>query len=126
MSGWSFRRQFARIFSEEHPLTREEADDQWELVAHGGGGRIAHRLVEYMNERERHTDRWHGAVRDWAGDLHLAWGLRDPVATPAVLAGLRELRPAAPVTEWPDLGHYPQIEDPARVATAVERSLGGY
>ena len=126
MSGWSFRKQFARVFSDEHPLTEEEGRDQWELIAHGGGNRITHRLIEYMNERERFTDRWHGAVRDWGGDLHLAWGMRDPVATPAVLAGLRELRPSAPVTEWPELAHYPQIEDPARVAQAVERSLAGY
>jgi pimeloyl-ACP methyl ester carboxylesterase len=123
MNGPSFRRQFARIFSESHPLTREEADDQWELLAHGGGNRIAHRLVEYMAERERFTDRWHGAIRDWPGELRLAWGLLDPVATVPVLAGLRDLRPGVPVEEWPDLGHYPQIEDPARVAAAVEKAL---
>jgi pimeloyl-ACP methyl ester carboxylesterase len=125
MNGASFRRQFARIFSDGHPLSREEADDQWELLAHGGGNRIAHRLVEYMAERERLTDRWHGALRDWPGELRLCWGLLDPVATPPVLAGLRELRPGVPVEEWPDLGHYPQLEDPARVAAAVERAVGG-
>ena len=117
----AFRRQFGAIFSDEHPLTREEASDQWALIVHGGGKPIMHRLVEYMNERERYTDRWHGAGRDWPGSLRLSWGLQDPVATPAVLAGLRELRPNAPVEEWPDLGHYPQIEDPDRVAAAVER-----
>jgi pimeloyl-ACP methyl ester carboxylesterase len=124
LNGASFRRQFARIFSEGHPLSREEAGDQWELLAYGGGNRIAHRLVEYMAERERFTDRWHGALRDWPGDLRLCWGLLDPVATRPVLAGLRELRPGVPVEEWPDLAHYPQIEDPARVAAAVESALG--
>jgi len=123
MNRRAFRRQFGAIFSDEHPLSPEEADAQWELLAYGGGNRIAHRLVEYMNERERHTERWHGAVRDWPGTLRLVWGLEDPVATPAVLAGLRELRPAAPVEEWPDLGHYPQIEDPPRLAAAVEDAL---
>jgi pimeloyl-ACP methyl ester carboxylesterase len=29
-----------------------------------------------------------------------------------VLAGLRELRPAAQVVELPGIGHYPQIEVP--------------
>jgi pimeloyl-ACP methyl ester carboxylesterase len=47
--------------------------------------------------------------------------MRDPVATPYVLAGLRELRPSAPVTELPHLGHYPQIEDPAVIAGIVEQ-----
>ena len=35
----------------------------------------------------------------------------------------RELRPGAPLTELPDLGHYPQIEDPARVAAALAGAI---
>lgn len=120
----TFRAQFARIFSGAHPLTREEAADQWALVAHAGGQRIAHLTINYMNERERLTERWHGAVRDWPGALSLAWGLQDPVATPAVLAGLRELRPGVPVTELPELGHYPQVEAPERIAAAIDAALG--
>jgi pimeloyl-ACP methyl ester carboxylesterase len=72
-----------------------------------------------MSERERFTERWHGAFRDWQGALSLAWGLKDPVATTAVLDGLRELRPSMPVHELPDLGHYPQIEEPPAIASAL-------
>ncbi len=119
----AFRRQFARLFSAEHPLTREEAADQYALIAHGGGRRIMARLTDYIGERITLAERWHGAVRDWPGELHLAWGLQDPVATTNVLDGLRELRPHAPVTRWPDIGHYPAVEDPARVAQAVSGLL---
>jgi len=119
----TFRAQFARIFSAAHPLTPEEAADQWSLLAHHQGQRVAHRLINYMNERERLTDRWHGAVRDWPGDLSLAWGLLDPVATVNVLDGLRELRPGVAVTELPDLGHYPQIEDPPAMAAVLAAVL---
>ena len=115
----TFRRQFARVFSPAHPLTAAEAADQWSLIAHAGGHRIAHRLIHYMDERERFADRWHGAFRDWPKPLRLAWGLRDPVATTSVLAGLRELRDV-PVAELPELGHYPQIEQPAAIARVVE------
>ncbi len=114
-----FRRQFASLFSSAHPLTRAEAADQWALIAHGGGRRIAHRLIHYLEERERFAERWHGAIRDWPGRLSLAWGLQDPVATTAVLDALRELRPEATVTELPDLGHYPQIEDPGAIAALI-------
>jgi pimeloyl-ACP methyl ester carboxylesterase len=76
-----------------------------------------------MDERMRLAERWHGAIRDWPGPLSIAWGMLDPVATPAVLAAVRELRPAAPVTEWDDLGHYPQIEDPARVSATLGSAL---
>ena len=118
----AFRRQLGAVFSPKHPLTREEAEDQWALIRWNGGSRIAHRLIHYMDERERLTDRWHGAFRDWPGKLALAWGLRDPVATPAVLAGLRELRDA-PVTELRELGHYPQIEDAGAMAAAIRAAL---
>lgn len=119
----SFRAQFGRVFSAEHPLGCEEAADQWALLAHDGGQRIAHRLVHYMEERERLTERWHGAIRDWRGPLTLAWGLRDPVATDAVLDGLRELRPGVEVHELPDAAHYPQIEVPGQIDAALDAAL---
>jgi pimeloyl-ACP methyl ester carboxylesterase len=43
------------------------------------------------------------------------------VATPVMLHAVSELRPEAPVTELPELGHYPQIEDPAQIAAATRR-----
>jgi len=43
-----FRRQFALLFSSEHPLDPREAADQWNLIAHGGGHRLSHRLIVYM------------------------------------------------------------------------------
>jgi pimeloyl-ACP methyl ester carboxylesterase len=76
-----------------------------------------------MDERERQAERWHGALRDWEGLLHLAWGLQDPVATTKVLEAVQRLRPGAPLTELPDLGHYPQIEDPARLAQVLRGAL---
>jgi pimeloyl-ACP methyl ester carboxylesterase len=41
-----------------------------------------------------------------------------------VLAAVRELRPGAPVTEFAELGHYPQLEAPEAVAPVVERMAG--
>ena len=119
----SFRAQFSRVFSKEHPLGADEAADQWSLIAHNGGRRIAHRLVHYMEERERLTERWHGAIRDWPGALTLTWGLEDPVARTDVLDGLRALRPGVEATDLPGLAHYPQIEAPERVAAALRAAL---
>ncbi len=120
-----FRAQFSRVFSAEHPLSDEEAADQWSLIAHNGGQRIGHLLVHYMAERERFTERWHGAIRDWPGPLTLTWGLKDPVARTEVLDGLRELRPGVPVIELPELAHYPQIEDAGQIAAALDAALAG-
>lgn len=122
MSARGFRAQFRKIFSDAHPLGDDEAKDQWSLLARENGNRVLPKAIAYMNERRRLADRWHGAVRDWDGELQLVWGLRDPIATPAVLHGLSELRPHAPTTELADAGHYPQIEVPADVAAAVRRT----
>ncbi|MGH3950122.1 MAG: alpha/beta fold hydrolase [Pseudonocardiaceae bacterium] len=120
-----FTREFARLFSPGHPLDPAEAAAQWALISRAGGHRIAHLLCHYVRERAEHADRWHGAIRDWPGPLGFIWGLRDPVATVHVLDGLRELRPSAPVIKLPDLGHYPQIEDPAAFTAGVLSLLGG-
>jgi pimeloyl-ACP methyl ester carboxylesterase len=114
-----FRHQFGSVFSTAHPLSEAEAEDQWSLVCHNGGRTLGHRTISYMDQRETHAERWHGAIRDWPGKLSLAWGLRDPVATTAVLAALRELRPEVGVSELPELAHYPQLEDPQRLARAL-------
>jgi pimeloyl-ACP methyl ester carboxylesterase len=119
----SFRTQFSRVFSPDHPLSAEEAADQWALISDGGGQRIAHLTIDYMAERERFTERWHGAIRDWPKPLTLAWGLQDPVARTEVLRGLQALRPCVPTIELPDAAHYPQIERPDLISGALDTAL---
>jgi pimeloyl-ACP methyl ester carboxylesterase len=118
-----FRQQFGSIFSPEHPLSDEEAEDQWALICANGGRTLNHKTIAYMEERFRFADRWHGALRDWPKPLSLAWGMLDPVATENVLDAVLELRPAAALTRFEDLGHYPQIEDPQRVDSALQGAL---
>lgn len=117
----AFRAQFARIFSPRHPLTDEEAADQWSLLARRGGHRIVDKLTYYLHERVTYAPRWHGALRDWPGQLELAWAGQDPVCTEAVLQAVLALRPEAKLTRLPELGHYPQVEEPLAVATIVDR-----
>ncbi len=114
-----FRHQFGSVFSAAHPLCETEAEDQWALICHNGGRTLGHRLISYMDQRETHAKRWHGAIREWPGELSLAWGMQDPVATTAVLAALRELRAEVPVSELPELAHYPQIEDAAQISRCL-------
>ncbi len=116
-----FRAQFARIFSEAHPLSPEEAADQWSLLAYRDGHKIVDRLIFYLHERVMYAKQWHGALREWPGELSFAWADQDPIATVAVLDAVRELRPHAPVARFAELGHYLQIEDPGAVAEIICR-----
>lgn len=122
-SEFAFRRQFGGIFSAEHPLTPEEADDQWSLLTYNGGHRMLQRLIYYNRERVTAptSDRWHNALRDWPGRLELGWAARDPICTEAVLQAVLTLRPHADLSRLPGLGHYPQLEDPDAVYTLIER-----
>jgi len=117
-----FRRQFGGIFSGEHPLSDEEAADQWSLLAHNGGHRMLDRLIFYNHERVGAPGRrWHEALRDWPGRLELAWAQLDPICTEAVLQAVLELRPHAELSRLQGLGHYPQIEDPPTTMAVIER-----
>jgi pimeloyl-ACP methyl ester carboxylesterase len=120
-----FRHQFGGVFSDAHPLSDEEAADQWALLCHNGGRSLGHKLVHYLDERVEFADRWHGAIRDWSHDprLRFVWGTEDPVATTAVLDALIELRPHAPVTRLEGIGHYPQIEDPQAIGEAIRGAV---
>ena len=107
----TFKAQFGRIFSPDHPLSAEEAADQWSLLTHDGGARIAHRTINYMAERERFTDRWHGAIRDWPGAADPGLGIarprrayRGPPRPPGVAPGSEHDRAAR-------RRPLPQIED---------------
>jgi pimeloyl-ACP methyl ester carboxylesterase len=116
----SFKRSFGGIFSAAHPLSAEEAADQWALLANGGGHRILDKLIYYLHERIAFAPRWHGALRDWQGHLELAWAGLDPICTEAVLQAVLALRPDVPLTRLPELGHYPQLEDPAAATEVIE------
>lgn len=115
----SLKRGLGATFSEAHPLSADEARDQWALMSHDKGHRNLHRLISYVRQRTEFAQRWHGAIANWQGRLELAWGLKDPVATVAVLEAVKALRPSVTVHALPGLGHYPQIEDPARMAAIV-------
>ncbi len=120
-----FRRQFASIFSQAHPVSDRDAADNWSLMCFNDGNRLGHKLVSYMEERAIYADRWHGAIQRWQGDLRLIWGQQDPVVVPEVLDGLLQLRPDSIVVRFEDIGHYPQVEDPERFVAVLEQFMSG-
>ena len=114
----SFRRSFGGIFSSAHPLSADEAARP--MGAAGVQRRPPDaRPADLLSARTGHVRRplARGAAR-LARRLELAWAGRDPICTEAVLQAVLDLRPSAPLTRLPELGHYPQLEDPA-AATAV-------
>jgi pimeloyl-ACP methyl ester carboxylesterase len=111
----SFRRSFAAIFGPHTQPSAAELHDFWRLVHHGGGARIGHLLIRYIDERRRHRERWVDALRHASVPLRLIDGTDDPVSGRHMAERYRELVPAPDIVLLEGIGHYPQIEAPDAV-----------
>jgi pimeloyl-ACP methyl ester carboxylesterase len=110
-------------FSQEHPPSEDDLDAMVTLLRQGGGDQLLPRLIRYIEERRANQDRWTAALVDYPGPLTALWGEQDPIAVVAMTQHLRELRPATEVETWADVGHWPSIEVPDRVAAAIQERL---
>jgi pimeloyl-ACP methyl ester carboxylesterase len=77
-------------------------------------------LIRFMEERARFRGRWVGALERTDLPVLIGWGHRDPVTPLAIGERLARNVPGAQLAVWDDVGHFPQLEDPAAVAAAVE------
>lgn len=111
---------FARVFGAQSQPTEEEMSEYWAVVAHGGGHRIGHRLIAYLEERRRFRERWVDAMRTTRVPMRFVNGLSDPVSGAHMVARYRELMRDADVVELPDVGHYPQVEATDAVLAACD------
>jgi pimeloyl-ACP methyl ester carboxylesterase len=114
---FTFKAQFKRVFA--RPPSDAELDAMWSLLAReDGASRLASTIV-YIEERKRFRRRWIGALERADIPALIAWGEKDPVAILPIAKRLAAEIPGAKAVFWPDLGHYPQVEDPPRVADAL-------
>lgn len=97
-----------------------EIDAMWELLSRDDGAARMPQLISYVSERYRFHERWIGALTRLDVPTLIAWGERDPVAVMAIARALAAEIPNARLRTWPELGHWPQLEDPARVVSTLE------
>jgi pimeloyl-ACP methyl ester carboxylesterase len=115
----TFKAQMKRVFA--HAPSEAELDGMWQLVARADGHAVLPALIRYTEERARFRRRWIGALERLDVPALVAWGARDPVAVMAIADALAAEIPGCERVTWDDLGHYPQVEDPARVVGALTR-----
>jgi len=111
-------------FAEDFDAAADSAD-MWQATSRGDGQRIAHRLIRYMRDRERHGDRWVGALERTDVPLAFVWGMLDPISGAHMAERIRERLPRAPMCALEDVGHWPPLEAPERVAAALLGTHGG-
>jgi pimeloyl-ACP methyl ester carboxylesterase len=115
----SFKLQIRRVFAK--PPSEAELDAMWDLVQREDGAARLPQIIRYTEERARFRRRWIGALERLDLPALVAWGRKDPVAVLAIAEQLAREIPGAAFETWDDLGHYPQVEDPARVVATVEK-----
>lgn len=112
-----FKAQLRRILG--RPVDEAELDDMWAQIVHADGHRRLAQTINYVRERYRHHGRWVGALDRSALPTLILWGPRDPVAVLAIAERLARDIPGATLQLLDGLGHYPQLEDPIAVSSAL-------
>jgi pimeloyl-ACP methyl ester carboxylesterase len=115
----------AETFSKERPPAVEDFEALVWLALREDGDLLLPRLIRYIEERRANQDRFTAAFVDHPAPLTLLWGEQDPIAVLDMTRRMKELRPDTEVVTWPDLSHWPLLEDPRRVAVAIVERLGG-
>ena len=123
MGAETFATALAPTFGPAHRPSPEALHELWRAVSRHGGHLIAHRLIQYIPDRERHRARWVGALERTAVPLHFLWGERDPVSGAHMAEGILRGRPDADLVRLADVGHWPQLEAPQRVLAHLGRML---
>jgi pimeloyl-ACP methyl ester carboxylesterase len=118
MTRGMLEKQFRKIFSPSHPPSQDVIDTSWEMILFNDGRKVFHKLIGYIPERKKRRERWVGAVTDAHKPVKIINGIVDPVSGAHMLKRCRELVASPNITELSDVGHYPQIEDPAAVLSA--------
>jgi pimeloyl-ACP methyl ester carboxylesterase len=113
----TFEAQLRRTFGREPDEATLHA--MWDLLSRDDGVARLPATIGYVEERRRFRRRWIGALERCDVPLLVAWGRRDPVAVMAIAEKLARGTPGARFETWDDLGHWPQVEDPARVVATV-------
>jgi pimeloyl-ACP methyl ester carboxylesterase len=104
----------APTFAEDYDAAADSAE-MWRAMSRAEGKRIAHLLIRYIVDRERHEDRWVAALERTDVPLSFAWGMLDPVSGAHMAERIRERLPDAPLLALDDVAHWPQLEAPERV-----------
>jgi pimeloyl-ACP methyl ester carboxylesterase len=96
-----------------------DATEIWKSMRRDDGQHNLHLLIRYITDRRQHEERWVSALEHTAVPRAFTWGMLDPVSGAHMAERIRERLPDAPFTVLDDVGHWPPLEAPDRVAASV-------
>ncbi|MEQ9366104.1 MAG: alpha/beta hydrolase [Leptospirales bacterium] len=127
----TFRDNFRKILGKNENVSDAELRAHWYLLGYPDDRRVVHRLMHYIPDREIDGERWARALLESEAPVRMINGSLDPVSGRHVADRYRreahEAGKVANLIDLRDVGHYPQLEDPAAVTAAIrDWSAGGY
>ncbi|MFC4699745.1 alpha/beta fold hydrolase [Glaciecola siphonariae] len=118
MNKGSLRRSFGKIFGPETPPSQADIDTIWRLLEFKNGMAVLPKLLDYLDERVLHRDRWVASMQSTSTPLGFINGVFDPISGEHMLAQFNALLPDA-ASIGINVGHYPQLEAPRRVSDLI-------
>jgi pimeloyl-ACP methyl ester carboxylesterase len=119
-----FSANFSSVFGQQTKPTAEELAIFWQLINEKDGKHIFHNLITYMRDRKLHRERWVTGLQKSTIPLALINGSVDPVSGAHMVARYKELNCRLDyLGVLAEIGHYPQVEDPAGVAMHYSRFI---
>ena len=114
-------RALAPTFAGNFDAAADNADI-WRAMGREDGQLITYRLIRYISDRVLHRERWVTALETTHVPLRFVWGMLDPISGPDMAARIRDRLPAAPFTALEDVAHWPALEAPERLGSAILRA----
>lgn len=125
-SWWMFRLQYPNVYAHPEQFSEMHYRNQWALMGNNHGSRVLHKIAGYMRERTRMGEQWTGPLHRLDLPFKVIWGKEDPIAVLVIALKLCEHNRSASLTILQDVGHYPQLEAPERVAVAIMTNSGHF
>jgi len=107
-------------WGQRRPPNDAELHDMFAALDDGDGVPRMHELLHYIADRRRHEARWRAALEDCDRPMTFVWGDLDPVSGAHMIERVEQRIPTADIRRLADVGHWPPLEAPTDVASAIE------
>uniref|UniRef100_A0A8C7ZC09 Mesoderm specific transcript n=1 Tax=Oryzias sinensis TaxID=183150 RepID=A0A8C7ZC09_9TELE len=109
-----FQRGIGEVFGPYTQPTDAEFWDMWTGLRYNDGNLVLDSILQYINQRLKHRDRWVGALTSTFIPLHMIYGPLDPVNPHPQFIRLyqRQVQRSTVTVLDEHISHYPQLEDP--------------
>uniref|UniRef100_A0A8C3NXG9 Mesoderm specific transcript n=1 Tax=Cyanoderma ruficeps TaxID=181631 RepID=A0A8C3NXG9_9PASS len=128
MNFFFFSGGLGAVFGPYTQPSQAEFWDMWTAMRNNDGNLVMDSILQYINQRKKHRERWVGALMSTSVPLHLIYGPLDPVNPhPEFLQLYKKVLPMSTVSVLDDhISHYPQLEDPTGFLNAYLNFINSF